>query len=341
MAFRFAATWLCLAGSVLQAQQYLQLKLDETRIVPGPPGGSAFVGAGQCDDRSNIYFRQYSGPSGASRLARIDADASRQRYFDLASAEGVDRTKPLFFSDFAVDGSSVYIPLTAPDGTVSVVRFSTEGEYESTTKLAKLHPLRFGTLPGGQFLVFGYRLTRENPDPKDASLFQYATTIEIYSSSGQLLKNVDPDLPDVNLNAKGVPAEEKFSALSLASSATGPDGFYVLPRTPKLTLSVISAAGEIVRQVELPPPGADYFAGALQIRGRQVLVQFSKTDAEHNVVDTIYQIYDAYSGERGTGYRVPNEAGGVCGCYDWKGGFTFLAVGEHGRRLLKYASAGR
>jgi len=77
----------------------------------------------------------------------------------------------------------------------------------------------------------------------------------------------------------------------------------------------------------------------MRVKGLQVMVEFLKsTDADENIVST-FVTYDAYSGQHISAFGVADDVGGVFGCYDWHGDFTFVSGTSRGERILKYAHA--
>jgi hypothetical protein len=340
MQLRLATPLLLFFAPLLGGQDSALTVRDETaKIVPGMPGGM-IMGQAECDDRGNLYFRQIlmgGRRAMTSPVVRIDAGASHALLFDFNSLNGKDGIDSLQVLDFSVQDSTLYLLATAADDNVRVLAYAPDGQLKQVLTLDHgVSPRKLAVMPSGEFLVFGIA-TGGKQDPKDPSSFVYSPVARIYDRTGRFAANVEMKLEGVNLNDSKVAAGDKFQSVDLALAGNGADGVYLLTYAQKPRLYVVSPAGEVVRHFELWTPEPDLRPFAMRVKGTQLLVEFSRfAQGNENSVST-FVTYNSYSGDHISVYRLAGDTGGIFGCYDWRGGFTFFGSSHH-QLIVRHAA---
>jgi hypothetical protein len=225
----------------------------------------------KCDARGNLYLRNYLPPRPlAAPVVKISPEGEAKGTFSLEAVGGFTEST---ISDFAVGpGGEVYILAIGAkehqEPEVDVFAFAEDGSYRWNVKLEEFFSAdHLAFFPSGEFLVAGTRRGKAAPVPPgagpEAAREKTPPVLEPYTAvfdrGGRVVRKLT--LPgDVQLGDASLSAEQKFAvqaAISVGTAVTGDDGnVYLMRRTEKALVFVLSADGTVVRRFELEPPSA-------------------------------------------------------------------------------------
>ncbi len=312
------ATW-------MGAQQApLIIRLEQLQVVQGMWKRGPLVKPARCDANGNLYFRAYQRDR-TLLLFGIRADGGEHYRFELPRLDDRNSIEPSGIRDFAVSGGEVYVLAQGNDQKQRVLRYRANGEYRGLVKLEEntFTPTNIGVLPASGFLLFGF----DNKGESTPARTGVRERLALYDLSGARIKNIE-------IENRSTAAPQQISLAGLSLLETGIDGVYLLTRAGKSTsVSVLSAAGEVTRHFTLEDPGPDFAPTSLRPGGTQFLVEYAWS-AEKGFATFRYLVYDSLSGERISDYESGDDVGGVLGCYDWRGRFTFVASRDDQRAIV-------
>lgn len=320
----------------------------EVKVVGGTLGGGLVIGQTRCDEWGNIYFRQVQGSRFLlSPIAEISADGSRSHVFDFNALSGKDMTS-LQVNDFTVRGSTLFMVGSSADGKVHVIEYSSDGQVKNVVTLTDsspsgnapagvLTPSKLGIMPGGEFLIFGIRATRQDTTGDSHPNYTYTPSIELYDLSGRFMTSAQLKADDINLNDKKHTLTENFRAVDLALTANAPDGVYIVAYSKTPRVYVVSPAGEVSLKASLESSGEDFRPLSISANGTELLMQFVKSQGENS--EYKFVVYNSASGEILRAYRPADEFSGIFTCYDWRNQFKFISTNAQGQRVLKFGFA--
>jgi len=321
--------FLCSAAGWAQDVPYL-IHPEKVQFVEGIAGG-AIMNTVYCDAHGDLYFRYYDVKRASSApVVRITHDGHASS-FQFAQGLSED-LKDLRMYQLAISGSMLYMVGLDSDGHPTVIRFTSDGKYEGAVRLdQKIAPSAIAVLSSGQMFVLGTRRTSAD----DAAKPEFEAALGLYDVSGRLVKNVDLNAHDLDLNN---PKGAGLMPLELALLDAESDAAYLVFHTAEPKLYVISAGGEVSRTLPLWNPGKEFTPSQLRLGGGQLLLEFTDVSTEGGGSQFRYVSYSSLTGERTGYYYAAPGTTGTLGCYDWRGGFTFLTK-RNGQRAIQSASA--
>lgn len=294
----------------------------------------------KCDSNGNIYLRFAGSPRiGEFPVVRISADGRSAKTLDASShLDSADKTIQL--ADFAVDlrGKLCQVLNTAKDRKPAgsyIVEFDDTGSPGSAIHFKPgFSPMHFAVFPSGEFLVTGILHERV----KGTEVVTALTAV--VDRRGDILKEVflPGDVKGEFRQPVGVEPDvdrDPTAAISLGTAVPGEDGnVYVVRKGGKPFVLVVSPAGEVVRRVEIVPPGESFRAGDFRVSGASLLVQFVDHGVRGERGDRfIYAVLDWETGEIRIEYEQDDELRGIFACYT-PNAFTFLTT--HDAQMFLY-----
>jgi len=270
----------------------------------------------KCDSGGNVYFRRYQRDFDASPIVRVSRDGKQKANFSIRSAPGFEQGST---EDLAVDlGGEVYILGAKEVGKWHIVRFSRDGNYDSSFELAPgVAANHFAVFPSGEFLVAGEELSEKDRKPTGKPL------LALYEPTGRFVREIS--LPR---DVQEVPVAGQTQDFGLTHVAPAEDGnIYLMRRIATPIIYVISPAGTVLRRLVVPPPAEDFEPTTMKVGGGKVVIQFEKKTPAGPTAQEIFSVVDALSGEKVADYSSTPEVGGAWACYT-PDGFTFLGIAK-------------
>jgi hypothetical protein len=330
------------AASVAAAQQVIY----KGSATPLPGGDRAMLTPMRCDAAGNIFYRGYRSPATLVPLKEITSDGKQVKTFSIPDDAMSGSLKGATARDFAITPTGkAYEVLQGPgaDGSrIFVVEFDGDGKYSNAIELdGKFIPAQFAVFSTGDFLVSGAAVLHGGENPA----FQSFTAV--FDRSGRLVKEVDTGQPALTgsvTNGGGEKSPGKGGSSGPVPSGiaeSGADFVYVLKKTGKPVLLMISPAGVVERRIALePPPYPDASVNGFRVGAGEVLVEYIRpqADTKSNATQYFYT-YETLEGERLAAYTLAPDLRGLFACPDWRGGFSFLSVAEDGQNVLLRAES--
>jgi hypothetical protein len=319
----FVATLLPLAGAQENVKEFPPTVLDSDRSVQlhmSAVGG--ILGQIRCDQDQNIYLQ-----SETESLLRLSADGQTVTRFSVDSVELRESSgQNAYIHDFAVDpGSSSVYAITRLDGTWFLVKFDSQGRYQSKAQLHadnSLRPSLLAVLNGDRFLISG-TLASAEPGKRRRPF------TAIFDSVGQVVRDLrfkaDGKLVDSEPGKDGgsIPAIDTGSVVTLADGNA-----YLMRRGETPIIYVVSASGQLVRTLRIATP-TGYQATTMSAAGSSLLITYQKR--EEKLVHLLYIMYEPIEGQEVRRY-VPGE--GVTGGLACYADHEFLFVGTQGGKRV-------
>ena len=139
-----------------------------------------------------------------------------------------------------------------------------------------------------------------------------------------------------NVKEHNESADQSIRAVGLGDEIPADDGnIYLMRKTDKNLLRVISPAGEVVRKLTLVPPQEGWDGFRYLVAGGKIVMEFMKPEAqERNGSTVLYSLYDAESDERQIDYEITPEISGSFACYT-PNQFTFLTVQDGALSIIQ------
>lgn len=263
----------------------------------------------RCDSAGNLYFQGYDSQNlSAAPVNRISADGSQVSQISLRRAPGFEAGEVY---DFAVSPrGEVYFLAARKAEQYEIVRFSDEGQYQSSFQLDKgIYPINLAVFNSGEILISGAQRPRFQGDREGAPL------LALYDRTGQLLSEFSiarDTLPEIKLKESIVPG--------MTFGVPGDDGnLYLLRRTEPPAVFVLSSSGLTLRRVVLRPPGDSYRASSFRVYGGRLLVEFEALSAEQVGLEQIFALWDASTGQPIAEYVAQDPVSGILACYSSEG----------------------
>ena len=159
----------------------------------------------------------------------------------------------------------------------------------------------------------------------------------IFDRNGKLLKeiSVSGDVKGYNVKEHNDSADQSIKTVGLGDEIPADDGnIYLMRKTDKNLLRVISHAGEVVRKLSLVPPHEGWDGYRYVVAGGKIVMESMKLEAQEvNSSTVLYSIYDAESGERQIDYEITPEITGKFACYT-PNQFTFLTFQDSALSII-------
>jgi hypothetical protein len=322
-----------LMGSSLFAQEIprIPLKPIGERIVQGESAPDSVIGATKCDNDGNVYFRRDSGgPRDIGDIKKVTPRGELKATFSLASADGF---KVFDAYDFVVgEKGEVYQFVNNVVDDVAetyIVSFRNDGAFQSKAKLdLVMTPAVIAALPDDKFFVTGERIVEEN------GINKMLPVTAIFNRTGQLVRNLqikgDIEAEVLKQNASRPPLEEVMTG----QVGVAEDGnVYLMRRTGKPTVFVISATGKLIRKLQIEPPSDYPEVWAMKVaKYDRLILEFGRRASDGS--STVFSLIDATTGKRLIDYTAGKDAGGIFGCYS-PNAFTFLSGTKQNQLAIK------
>ena len=319
-------------GWLLNAQQVLRISAE---IPAAGVSNSVTAGPVHCDPHGDIYLRVASAPDVSHQLlTRIGRDGDMSTF----SPEKVSNPelKDWRMADFAVS-SVVWVLAATPSNQSYVLGFDPKGEYKGAVTLeAGFYPQQIAVFDSGNFLLSGVEKTGSGTNA------QFTPVTAMFDKNGKFVKPIALEESGES-NQKQEPGksfEVAGAAITLGEAESWGGEIYVLRAADKPVIYVISAGGVVLRRLVLQTPAGDGKPVAMRVAQSQIAVEFWKaaSDPTQNG-HSEFIVYDAFRGERLTGYTVAPGIHGIFACFDGRGGFDFLGTAENGTRIIVRAGA--
>ena len=301
----------------------LLLNAGGVKQIPGL-STRAFLLPTKCDDGGVIYFRGlFNESADAAPIVRVAPDGSNYTLFQFDNLDD-EKLKGVHVLDYTPLDSKLFLLARSVKDQPLVLEYNGDGEFQRAIWLdTQIQPARFGVFQDGSLLVYGSEWRHES----GSKFPQSRSALALFDRSGKLLK----DLSSGTWQSSTVSPR----SVDLALTASAPAGVYVMPYTAAPKLRVISAAGQVERELTLWSPGEEFNPTALRVSGTQALVEFSHQAKGAQNVEERYVAYDLYSGERLRQYKPASNVTGSFACYDQRGEFTFVTVRSGHDAILK------
>ncbi len=217
----------------------------------------------------------------------------------------------------------------------AILQFNEQGKFRFVTDLDfdPFYVNQLAVFSTGEFLISGWK--REPPTRNGQANNEQAQEEELVEP---LLAVVNPAGEMVH-RLRFAPADEEAtsetpetlprSAISLAATATGDDGFlYLMLREGNARIFVISPVSGVVKSLEVTPPGENLSPMSLRYTpGVGLLIQFGERVDERRFDprNGVLPLVHPQTGERLVDYQLNPELGGILGCHTSRG-FLFVQV---------------
>lgn len=341
-------------GATAGAQEAPSRKLRLLQQIPVrlPASASALVGAPQCDDNGDLFFRaSISDPPNAPVPAVVEVSSTGfpVQTFSLGAVPGFALSTTASLSDFVVTGDGqVYLlaseaSVNGPDPDLSVIHFSSGGRYLSIQRLSPFFlPRRLALLSGGSYFLLA--LDRDiylaSQNSKFAlSSFVYPVGL-FFGRKGKLnreiaLPNTAAPPNAMETASAGDPPRDPPTDFV----ATSYDGtIYVARRKPAFSLYVITNSGATVNSISVDPPFPHAAIAGLAADGvDKFVVEFAHQSAAGAVEESgaVFSVVGAESGVRLVDYHTTPETSGVLGC-PTPIGFELLSHQGDGKLWIRF-----
>lgn len=333
-----------------QARQVPRLKLKVKHVYVASEFNVPIMAPFRCDSNGNVYLRFYQfAQLLAAPIVKLSAEAKTVARFSPGSVPGF---KNFTTHDFAVDGrGGVHLLVT---NTIDernepyILSFREDGTHERSIRLSgSFRPARLALFPTGDFLVTGLAVSLREEDSRP----DYEPFTGIFDATGSQLRKLT--LPgDVKLQPQTEspgknstkPAEQQGRAraplaeVSTGEALVGQDGnVYLMRRTAKPLVYVISPAGELLRKLEVAPPSEKAEPWAMKYGGGKLVVTFNEpAEKKEQGQIQIISLVDTETGERQMDYVASGAVGGGLICYT-PNSFRFFGSTEDGHLTIEDA----
>ncbi len=253
---------------------------------------------------------------------RVSKSSSLPMLYSAPASDAKEQT----FVNFAVapSGHVYLLELETDPDTYKVFEFSSDETSPDGVALQvpeNVFATAFTVSQDGALLFAGYYDERA-PEASRGKPFS-----GIFDRSGRVRRELSAEA------SEAVDIKETRKKLPDGAATAGPDGnFYFVQGS---TLTVLSANGDIVREVPFQKPEADLLAKTVTVSEEMISIQFYKANKEGSI-DTEFLVLDAATGTPYGLYTPAEELGNTCLCFTPRNGYTFLRV-ENGK--LKFLTA--
>lgn len=285
----------------------------------------------KCDLDGNLSLRVDREIGEGEVLLRISPDGKTLATISLDSIPEFAGHRIVDFAPGA--NGELYVLSESAAGEGNIVRFDSDGKYISRDKVdARIRVRQIAVFYSGDLLVGGTELKDPNVSKKPTASKPF---IGIFTHRGQLRKRLElaKDVEPLDSKKRDRKYEE---ALAVSTMQSADDGNIYLMRYARAgPVYVISAAGEMVRRIQLrPPQGFDL--SQIQVSRRSLLAEFIRKKPESNEIDVVLmQTIDPASGRETGEYWTADPQLGPLGCYT-PGKMTFVSVDkEHHLTLVE------
>lgn len=286
----------------------LKLQIVETRIVESELVG-IFIDPFQCDADRNIYLRGYDERKLLVPIKKFNEKGERQAVYALSS---VPDFKPHGAGYFSVtpDGE-VYQLAWSEDGARHVVVYGKDGAFKSKIVLDEGKPFQayqIAVFPKGEFLVSG--LKRNSNLPVTAVFDAQGKIVRLVQLQDDKEIQLAVERGDANLVNPLYPTRTNH-AVSHGNAAIGSDGnAYLMRRVSPALIYVISAAGELVRKIEVDAGDSNLLPNNMRLHKNRLAVMFRHPHTNEQVI----KVVDSQSGEELGAYDA-TSLGPMFACY--------------------------
>jgi hypothetical protein len=284
----------------------------------------------RCDDKGNLYYRPVQS-LGSGPIVRISADGQKVSNIDLSSVPDFGGNRGILAWTTGLRGE-IYLLAVNKDRDRRFLTFDEDGVFKSAEKLdSEFVFFHLAVFPTDEILATG---VKEHEGLNEVSGEPYTA---IFDRNGKLLKEISfsGDVKGYPVTEHNESASQSWRAVGLGDEVPADDGnIYLMRKTDKNLLRVISPAGEVVRKLTLVPPHEGWDGYRYLVAGGKIVMEFMKPEAqERNSSTVLYSLYDAESGERQIDYEVTPEIIGPFACYT-SNQFTFLTLQDSALSII-------
>jgi len=306
------------AGQEALAPSPRVLRASSSQVLGVPPFSA--YGNAYCDNDKNLFFH-VAGETNSYNAGVIMKLAPRSQMPTLFQLPSEFSGKIGFLEFFVTPSGAVWFLEEAPDATLYVFRFDSDGSMASRSRLDAPEHLRaedFVVSKSGVTLLAGYF---DRDAPKNLRGKSY---IALFEKSGKLRKQVTKE------SVKDVELDEITKKLHDGGVSVGSDGnFYFLHSNQIL---VVSEYGDVVRRLSFLRPDKDVTAVKVHLSGSVLSIQFVKPNKD-GLLLTQFLLLDSATGEPFALYEPSDELGNNCVCFSHRDGYTFFRI-ENGKVKL-------
>ncbi len=271
----------------------------------------------RCDARGNLYFQGYDPQNlNAAPVNKISADGEEVSQISLRQAPGFEEGAVY---DFAVSPQGeIYFLAARKENEFEVVRFSSDGKYESAFRLGTgIFPFNLAVFSTGEILISGAQRPQYQGEREGTPLLALLDRFGQFLLEFAIARDTLPEFNFRDPKASIVPG--------MTQGIPGDDGnLYLLRRTEPPIVFVLSPGGVTLRRVVLRPPGDSFRTSTFRVHGGRLLVEFEALSSELPSPQRIFSLWDASAGEPIAEYVVPDSAKGLLACFS-SDGVTLLA----------------
>ena len=278
----------------------------------------------KCDGDGNLYLRSRAAGPATFDVVQFSPEGTKKTTYKSSDAPGFGDA---FVHDFSIGSDGrVYELVQASGGEVFVLKFSSNGQFDSKTELTfekSFMPSQLVALTGGGYFISGTQNGDEPPVGNGGAVNA------IFDDSGNLVRQIS--LKADSKTKKGDSKSEKShhrpevenAAVRFGRALLGYDGNIYLMRasTPPIVY-VVSPSGKLVHTVKLQSPFEKGTPIALMMDGGRLAIEFSDPVAEDTSSTTV-RVVNAQTGDKIADYRIAPELTEAVACYS-DNKFTFL-----------------
>lgn len=282
----------------------------------------------KCDSDGNMYLRPVADPnSNLDSIVKIGANGKIASTFSFQNLGDIKASAAL---DFVVLRGEVYALITDKNGGDHLVRFRSDGTYNSeiTLPTAEMQISRFATFSMDQVLMTGMN-----------SKTSRAETL-LVDRSGNVSHLINTK-EQFQLDRNGELSHTDRLSVTLSSLVPGDDGnIYLMRQSSHPVIFAISPNGEVLKQFTIKSPDGSYRPLTMSIGAGKIAVVFqeNKPPVGSNIARQIYRVVDEYSGEVQADYSSKPEIWGGFACYVAPAQFSLLMPQKDGRFALVKAT---
>ncbi len=316
-----ALACMLLISDLVCAQPALQPSPSETHRLSV---GQSITIPIKCDGEGNLYLRSRAAGPATFDLTKFSPAGTRIAEYKNSDIPGLGDA---FVHDFSIgsDGK-VYELVQASGDKVFVLRFSSNGQFESKTELTfekSFMPSQLVALTGGGYFISGTQ-NGDEPHVGDGGALN-----AIFDDSGNLVRQISlkadskPKQGDSKAKKSHHRPEIENAAVRFGRALLGYDGnIYLMRASLPPIVYVVSPSGTLVHTVKLQSPFEKATPVVLMMDGGRLAIEFSDPAAE-DTNSTILRVANAQTGEKIADYRIAPELTEAVACYSGNK-FTFL-----------------
>ena len=289
-----------------------------SKVLPMP--SFHFSGISQCDADGNLYFNTARNFNDAI-IMKLKHDGSYSLY-----VLPPDEPKDNYFVAYRVNSEGVvYILVHAGlNDKLYLYEFPSDSRSPARLELAipsGLEPINFLIFPGGRVLLQGYFTEEAQPPERRGQNY-----LAQFSPSGKLLRDYQAKGSD---EVAGDLKSHSWTLTASAAVARNGQGYLLAGKE----ILVLSAAGELIKKIQITPPDKESRAVNMFVLGSRILVSFFKKPEKEGPFIPTYELVDGETGKAIKAYMPSEAMGNALACFSNEG-FTFIRFENRHVKLI-------